>query len=95
VWHRWVNPFVARHYAAIIRFNVDPHRPLIPATPYSVPTMWSGDDPMGWRLRVMTIIARSILMALIVVAGASIVRNVTATLVAATGLCHAGIAHLL
>lgn len=50
---------------------------------------------MGWRLRVMTIIARSILMALIVVAGASIVRNVTATLVAATGLCHAGIAHLL
>jgi hypothetical protein len=41
---------------------------------------------MQWRLNVMTIAARSILMALIVVAGANIVRNVTTALMAVAGV---------
>jgi hypothetical protein len=50
---------------------------------------------MEWRLNVMTIAARSILMALIVVAGANIVRNVTTALMAVAGICATGIGHLL
>ena len=50
---------------------------------------------MDWRLNAMTIVAKGILMALIVLAGASIVRNVTATLTAVAGICEKGAAHLL
>ena len=41
---------------------------------------------MQWRLNIMTIAARSMLMALIIVAGANIVRNVTTALVAVVGV---------
>jgi hypothetical protein len=50
---------------------------------------------MQWRLNVLTVIAKGIVMAMIVLGGASIVRNVTAALHAATGVCTTGIAHLL
>jgi len=50
---------------------------------------------MEWRLNVMTIVAKGILMAVIVIAGASIVHNVTAALMAAAGDCVKGVAHLL
>jgi len=50
---------------------------------------------MQWRLNVLTIIAKGILMALVVVAGARIVRNVTAALIAAVGACQTVIAHLV
>jgi hypothetical protein len=48
-----------------------------------------------WRLDVLTVVAKATLMAAIVVAGASIVRNVTDALMAAVGVCETGIAHLL
>ena len=50
---------------------------------------------MKWRLNVLTVVAKGVLMAAIVVAGASIVRNVTDALMAAVGACGTGIAHLL
>jgi hypothetical protein len=46
---------------------------------------------MRWQLNAMTIIAKGILMAAIVFIGASVVRNVTAALHAATIGCTAGI----
>jgi hypothetical protein len=50
---------------------------------------------MQWRLNALTIIAKGIVMALITVAGASIVRNVTAALMAVTAGCEKVIAHLV
>jgi hypothetical protein len=50
---------------------------------------------MQWRLNAMTILARSIVMALLVLAGASIVRNVTTALQAVAGVCEKGVTHLL
>ena len=50
---------------------------------------------MQWRLNVLTIIAKAVVMAAIVVGGASIVHNVTTALHAMTGLCQTGITHLL
>jgi hypothetical protein len=50
---------------------------------------------MEWRLNVMTFVGKGILMAALVVAGASIVHNVTAALMAAAGVCEKGVAHLL
>ncbi len=50
---------------------------------------------MQWRLNVLTIIAKSIVMALFVLAGASIVRNVAAALMAAAGGCEKVTAHLV
>ena len=50
---------------------------------------------MQWRLNVMTVVAKGILMGVLVLGGASIVCNVTAALHAVTGACETGIAHLL
>jgi hypothetical protein len=50
---------------------------------------------MQWRLNVMTVVAKGILMGLLVLGGASIVHNVTAALHAVTGACETGITHLL
>jgi hypothetical protein len=44
---------------------------------------------------VLTIIAKGIIMALFVLAGASIVRNVTTALMAVAGGCEKVIAHLV
>jgi hypothetical protein len=56
--------------------------------------MWCGDDPMQWRLNLMTMVAKGIVMTLLVLAGASIVHNVTAALTAAVGGCETVIARL-
>ena len=50
---------------------------------------------MRWQLNVMTVVAKVVLMAALVFAGAAIVRNVTAALHAVTVGCTAGIEHLL
>jgi len=50
---------------------------------------------MQWRLNVLTVLAKGIVMALLVLAGASIVCNVTAALMAVTGGCAKVIAHLV
>jgi hypothetical protein len=50
---------------------------------------------MEWRLNVMTIVAKGVIMATMVIAGANIVHNVTAALEAMTHGCETGIAHLL
>ena len=50
---------------------------------------------MEWRLNALTVIARGIVMTLIIIAGASIVHNVTAALLAVTAVCEKAIAHLV
>ncbi len=50
---------------------------------------------MQWRLNVMTLVAKGILMGLLILGGASIVRNVTVALHTVTGACETGITHLL
>ena len=50
---------------------------------------------MEWRLHVLSIITKGILLALIVVAGASIVRNVTTALTAVVDGCETVIARLV
>jgi len=50
---------------------------------------------MQWRLNAMTILAKGIIMAVLVLAGASIVSNVTTALVSVTGVCEKGVTHLL
>jgi hypothetical protein len=50
---------------------------------------------MELRLNVMTVIAKFVLMAVIVLAGTNIVRNVTVSLTSAVGACGAGLRHLL
>jgi len=49
---------------------------------------------MQWRLNVLTVIAKGILMVLFIAAGASVVRNVTAALTGAVGVCETAITHL-
>jgi hypothetical protein len=50
---------------------------------------------MQWRLNVMTVVAKICFMAMIVFAGASIVRNVTAALTATAHACEQTVAYLL
>jgi hypothetical protein len=50
---------------------------------------------MRWQLNVMTIVAKGVLMAALVFAGANIVHNVTVALHAVTVGCATGLAHLL
>jgi hypothetical protein len=50
---------------------------------------------MEWRLNILSVVARGIVMAVIIVGGAHIVRNVTTTLSAMEHVCISGIAHAL
>jgi hypothetical protein len=50
---------------------------------------------MQWRLNVMTVVAKICFMAMIVFAGASIVRNVTAALSSMVGGCETVVARLV
>jgi hypothetical protein len=49
---------------------------------------------MQWRLNVLTMLAKGIVMAMLVLAGASIVRNVTAALTSVVGGCETVVARL-
>ncbi len=49
---------------------------------------------MQWRLNVLTVVAKGVVMALLVLAGANIVHNVTAALTAVVGGCETVIARL-
>jgi hypothetical protein len=81
-------------YAAAIRCGFASHRILIPATPGSARAEVARGRFMQWRLNAMTILAKGIIMALLVLAGASIVRNVTAALTAVVGGCETVVARL-
>jgi len=50
---------------------------------------------MQWRLNLLTMLAKGIVMALLILAGASIVRNVTAALTAVVGGCEIVVARLV
>ncbi len=50
---------------------------------------------MQWRLNALTILAKGIVMALLILAGASIVRNVTAALTSMVGGCETVVARLV
>ncbi|HLB98819.1 MAG TPA: hypothetical protein VJK90_14200 [Acetobacteraceae bacterium] len=50
---------------------------------------------MQWRLNLLTMAAKGIVMALLIVAGASIVRNVTAALSSMVGGCEIVVARLV
>jgi hypothetical protein len=50
---------------------------------------------MQWRLNLLTMVAKGIVMTLLVLAGASIVHNVTAALTALVGGCEIVVARLV
>jgi hypothetical protein len=50
---------------------------------------------MQWRLNLLTMVAKGIVMAVLIVAGASIVRNVTVALTSMVGGCEIVVARLV
>jgi hypothetical protein len=50
---------------------------------------------MQWRLNLLTMVAKGVVMALLILAGASIVRNVTAALTSMVGGCETVVARLV
>jgi hypothetical protein len=50
---------------------------------------------MQWRLNLLTMVARGVVMAVLILAGASIVRNVTSALTSMVGGCEMVVARLV